>query len=137
MSNHMIGYSMAPLIRYVMELREKKEISDNAAASLIKEMISTVGENDGNEYEATEEVNTSFCGNCGIHVPRGKPLFDLYDFLDEIDSYNERLIESYTRYGTFLCEDCFRKFIAKANKDFDIESEIKRQVEDGIINISR
>ena len=49
MSNHMIGYSMAPLIRYVMELREKKEISDNAAASLIKEMISTVGENDGNE----------------------------------------------------------------------------------------
>ena len=71
MCNHMIGYSMAPILRYVMELREKKEISDKAAASLIKEMISTVGENDGNEYEATEEVNTSFCGNCGIHIPKG------------------------------------------------------------------
>lgn len=69
MINHMIGHAMSPVLTKIMEMRLNDEISDKSTEILIKEIIQAVCDWDGNEYEATEEIDRLFCGHCGKRVP--------------------------------------------------------------------
>ena len=71
MSNHSIGYAMGPILMHLMELREKKIISDEATKLIVDDVYDAVREYFGNKYEASELIDHAYCGHCGRHLAYG------------------------------------------------------------------
>lgn len=111
MSNHEIGYAFGKLINKVLELHDEKELSDQAARTILSLSLDIVCGEDGNPGEATQEMDRTHCAGCLKRFVKGENFVNFFE-ADNIVSkddwwYDEA--EKYKLIGSSLCESCFRK----------------------------
>lgn len=123
MSNHEISYAFGELIDKVLELHDKKELSDKAARTILSLSLDIVCGEDGNAGEATEEMDQTHCSGCLNPFAEGENFVSYYE-ADDIVREDEQFKNGWGRWwydeaqkheliGSSLCESCFRKIFQK------------------------
>ena len=126
MSNHSIGYAMGPILMHLMELREKKIISDEATKLIVDDVYDAVREYFGNKYEASELIDHAYCGHCGRHLENGEELYNFDDFMYSCDCGNGMNYRDFLLFSDYLCEKCFKEGIKNFTKDLNPSNVIKK-----------
>lgn len=125
MSCHDIGRGLNSVAMVVIDLYDHGEITIDAARKLLHQCCKGVHWCDGNEYEAVACCRENRCGYCLKKLETGTPIFNLYDVIGYMYTWEERqdkarIVEDYvdekTGY-TFLCEHCLVKLLTEACGD--------------------
>lgn len=112
MSCYDIGRGMNSIVKEIVTLLDKEEISKESAKTLIKACIRGVHWCDGNSYEAVDYIIDCMCGRCLKKVAEGEKLYELPCPYDDLGNKIGLL---YNR----LCSECFDDVVAnniKLNK---------------------
>lgn len=110
MSCHSIGHGMNSVVKKVLELYDSGEVGMDQTRTLIAACRKGVNYCDGNEYEATECMDSCRCGRCLKTFVKGERFFSLYDVSDEISRRQMREIVNNNNSPLAtdsLCEECF------------------------------
>lgn len=128
MSCHNIGEGMNSVVKTIMVLVDKKEISIKSARILVKACMEGVFYCDGNKYEATEYISNCCCGKCLKRLPKGAKLYDLYNGVRDLEVIH-RIYKNEFFFTERLCTSCFDKIVNKYYGRDDAGKEAREYIE--------
>ncbi len=146
MSNHAVGHAMSEVIYEIVKLHNKQKIDCNTAHDLIETCLYVVSSEDGNGYEAMEEIWDNTCLECLRMIPEGEYIYsisDIYDkYTSEGDSVENKNAPNFIshedlqkickgHYSFNICKDCFTRLIKAQIPDADTDAMIQRLEADG------
>lgn len=120
MSCHNIGRGVNTIVKSVLELYDKKEISFKAAKKLIIKSRDAVNWCDGNYNEALEcmEASENIRCSCCLEKKNKEDLLNVYDLPEELyekygflenEGYGDKIV------SRFVCRDCANKMDKEKN----------------------
>lgn len=133
MSNHEIGHAMDMVIKNILDLYDKGELSSSTAKKLIKKSLDVVYGYDGNSYEALESMTYTHCSKCLKKYGKNE-VFVMEEDANECIRDKDKVDWEWWYKGTkeadcigdSLCVDCFRKIF----KDILSEDTVEHILQD-------
>ncbi|MBO6113221.1 MAG: hypothetical protein J6P45_09275 [Lachnospiraceae bacterium] len=123
MSCHSIGMGLNEVVRMVITLYDKGDISMDTTKKLLATCSQAVYWCDGHEYEALDYIRRCRCGKCLRLIPKGERLYSLYDTYEMFHIFRDERLGS-----DGLCEECFDALIPKYCQDGETLQTVKDMI---------
>ena len=108
MSCHDVGRALNNVVREVMTLYDEGRLDADCAKRVVSRCASSVHWCDGNENEATDYIRKCVCGRCFRKLPKGEPLYSIWEVSGDVLKRYDILDENGNDLPTDgLCTECF------------------------------
>lgn len=116
MSCHSIGAALNNVSKTVLNLLDEDKISKEAAKEILYKTRTSVHFCDGNEYEATEEIDDNYCGYCLKKMKKNDLFLQLCHTSNNINNQYE-IVKKYKMASYRVCSNCFDKLLNETTGD--------------------
>lgn len=128
MSCHDIGRGLNQVVREIIDLFDKEEISKEAARKIISTCCMAVNWCDGNEYEAIDHIIKCRCGRCLKLVPKGERLYSIWDFPYGFADEKDIDIQKLGLASPGICDHCFNEVMNKFSDGNRSVNDLKEMI---------